>query len=127
MKTPMDISTVLILLGIGILAGALSGLAGIGGGIIIVPALVMLLGLTQHQAQGTSLATMLIPIGVFLSVINYHKGGNVNISFAILIAVGFIGGSFLGSSLALKLDQQMLRRIFGLILAVISIKYLFGK
>jgi len=123
----MDISTVLILLGIGILAGALSGLAGIGGGIIIVPALVMLLGLTQHQAQGTSLATMLIPIGVFLSVINYHKGGNVNISFAILIAVGFIGGSFLGSSLALKLDQQMLRRIFGLILAVISIKYLFGK
>ncbi|MDA0930955.1 MAG: sulfite exporter TauE/SafE family protein [Bacteroidetes bacterium] len=127
MKTPMDISTVLILLGIGILAGALSGLAGIGGGIIIVPALLMLLGLTQHQAQGTSLATMLIPIGVFLSVINYHKGGNVNISFAILIAVGFIGGSFLGSSLALKLDQQMLRRIFGLILAVISIKYLFGK
>jgi uncharacterized membrane protein YfcA len=123
----MDISTVLILLGIGILAGALSGLAGIGGGIIIVPALLMLLGLTQHQAQGTSLATMLIPIGVFLSVINYHKGGNVNISFAILIAVGFIGGSFLGSSLALKLDQQMLRRIFGLILAVISIKYLFGK
>ncbi|MDA0309361.1 MAG: sulfite exporter TauE/SafE family protein [Bacteroidetes bacterium] len=127
MKTPMDISTVLILLGIGILAGALSGLAGIGGGIIIVPALLMLLGLTQHQAQGTSLATMLIPIGVFLSVINYHKGGNVNISFAILIAVGFIGGSFLGSSLAIKLDQQMLRRIFGLILAVISIKYLFGK
>jgi hypothetical protein len=123
----MDISTALILLGIGILAGALSGLAGIGGGIVIVPALIMLLGLTQHQAQGTSLATMLIPIGAFLSVMNYHKGGNVNIPFAILIALGFIGGSFLGSSLAIKLDQQMLRRIFGLILAVISIKYLFGK
>jgi uncharacterized membrane protein YfcA len=127
MKTPMDISTVLILLGIGILAGALSGLAGIGGGIVIVPSLVLLLGLSQHQAQGTSLATLLIPVGAFLSVMNYHKGGNVNISFALIIALGFIGGSFLGSSLAIKLDQLMLKRIFGLILAVISIKYLIGK
>ncbi|MFZ4061224.1 MAG: TSUP family transporter [Bacteroidia bacterium] len=127
MKRPMDISTLFILLGIGLLAGALSGLVGIGGGIVMVPALVMLLGLSQHQAQGTSLATLLIPIGLLFSVINYHKTGNVNIAYATIIALAFIGGSYFGSSLALKLDQLWLKRIFGLLLAAVSIKYLLGK
>ena len=123
----MDIGTLLILLGIGLFAGALSGLVGVGGGIVMVPALVMLLGFSQNQAQGTSLASLLIPIGLLFSVINYHKSGNVNLGYAVIIALAFMVGSYFGSSLALKLDQVWLKRIFGLLLVAVSIKYLFGK
>ena len=122
---PMDTTTVLILVGIGVLAGMLSGLIGIGGGIIIVPML-LYIGLTQQQAQGTSLAVLLPPVA-FLAVINYHKAGAIDWRYAAVIAVFFIIGSYFGSKIALNIDPKMLRRIFGVVLLLIAGKMLFGK
>ena len=85
----MDISTALLLLAIGLIAGIAAGFVGIGGGMIIVPALVFGLGMTQHMAQGTSLAMMLPPIGI-LGVMNYAKAGEININYALLLALTFI-------------------------------------
>ncbi len=86
--------TLIILISIGLAAGVLGGMVGLGGGIIIIPALIMLLGLGQKEAQGTSVAIMLPPIGI-LAVLNYYKAGYVNVKFALVIALAFIlGGSF---------------------------------
>lgn len=126
MKTkPMDISTILILIAIGLVAGILSGLIGIGGGIIIVPML-LLVGFSQQQAQGTSLAALLPPV-TLLAVINYHKEGYVDWRFAIMISVFFILGGFLGSKIAISLDQKVLKKIFGIILLLIAGKMIFSK
>ena len=90
----MDAMTLIILISIGLAAGVLGGMVGLGGGIIIIPALIMLLGLGQKEAQGTSVAIMLPPIGI-LAVLNYYKAGYVNVKFALVIALAFIlGGSF---------------------------------
>ena len=102
-KQPMDINTFLLLGLTGILAGFLSGMVGIGGGIIMVPMLVFALSMDQKMAQGTSLAVMLIPISIGVSVWQYYKTGNVNISFALIIA-GFLFGSYLHSISAIKLS-----------------------
>lgn len=121
----MDISTILILIAIGLVAGILSGLIGIGGGIIIVPML-LLVGFSQQQAQGTSLAALLPPV-TLLAVINYHKEGYVDWRFAIMISVFFILGGFLGSKIAISLDQKVLKKIFGIILLLIAGKMIFSK
>lgn len=115
----------MILLAIGLVAGLLSGLVGIGGGIIIVPVLVYL-GFTQHAAQGTVLATFLIPIGI-LGVMQYYQAGHVSIKTALIIATTFIIGSYFGSKLAISVNQEMLRKIFGGVLLFLAIKMLFGK
>ena len=120
----MTITTLILLILIGIVAGFLSGLIGIGGGILIVPALVILLGFSQKLAQGTSLGIMLLPIGI-LAVIQYHKEGYLNINYAAIVAVSFILGSFFGSKLAVSLSDDKVKKIFAFILLIIAMKMLF--
>ncbi len=122
----MDPTTIIILLLIGICAGLLSGFVGVGGGIIIVPALVFFLGYSQHMAQGTSLTLMLPPIGL-LAFYNYHKSGNPNIYAALIIAAAFILGAYFGSKLAISLDQKVVKKIFGAVMLLASIKLLVSK
>jgi len=120
----MNVTTILALLAIGLVAGVLSSMVGIGGGIVIVPALVFLLAVGQKTAQGTSLAMLLPPIGV-LAVINYFKAGYVDFKIAGVLIIAFIAGSYFGSKLAIGLDDNTLKRIFGVFLMAIAIKYLF--
>jgi uncharacterized membrane protein YfcA len=124
-KNKMGASIILILVAIGLFAGMLSGLIGVGGGIVIVPML-LFIGLTQQQAQGTSLAVMLPPVA-FLAVLNYHKEGLIDWKYAIIISLFFIVGSYFGSKIAINIDQRMLKRIFGGVLLIIASKMLFGK
>jgi uncharacterized membrane protein YfcA len=119
-------TTLIILLTIGLLAGVLSGLVGVGGGIIIVPALVIFMGLSQHEAQGTSLAVLLLPVGIF-AVLNYYKAGYVDLKSTLIIASTFIIGGFIGSKVAISLDQNTIKKIFGVFLLLIAIKMIFGK
>lgn len=125
-KKPMDITIVLILLTVGLAAGFLSGLVGIGGGIIIVPVLVYFLGFSQHQAQGTTLFMFLLPIGV-LGVLNYHKQGFVDYKTALIICSTFIFGSYFGSKFAISLDQKTIKQVFGVIIILLGCKMLFWK
>lgn len=122
----MTIQTIVMLITIGLLAGVLSGLVGVGGGIIMVPLLVLFFSMTQHQAQGTSLAVLSVPVTA-LAAFTYFKQGHLNIKFALIIAVFFIVGSFFGSKLALQLDQKMLKKIFAVILILIAGKMLVSK
>lgn len=111
---------------LGLTAGVLSGLIGIGGGVIIVPALVFLFGLSQHQAQGTTLALLVPPIG-FLAAWTYYKQGYVDIRIAALVAIGFFVGSLLGARFATGLSNVVLERMFGVALLLISIKMILAK
>ena len=122
----MSVSTFIILIIIGLLAGILSGLVGVGGGILMIPLLIIFLGLTQHQAQGTALFVMLPPIGI-LAAINYYKEGFVKWEYAIVIAFTFVIGGYLGSKLSLSLPPQMVRRIFGVIMLLGAIKLISLK
>lgn len=129
----MGSSTFFILIAVGLVAGIASGFVGIGGGIIIVPSLIYIVGLTPLQAQGTSVALMLPPIGI-LAFMEYYRSGNVNIWFALVIASAFIIGGFFGAKFAQKLDQNLIKLIFGgvMILAAIKLiidgsKYFFNQ
>ena len=112
------------LLIIGLAAGFMGGLVGIGGGVIIVPALVMLLGMSQHEAQGTSLMMILFPVGI-LGVLNYYKQGYVDFKYAGLLAIGFFVGSYLGSKFSLSLPQLTVKRIFAIVMMLLALKILF--
>lgn len=125
-KKPMNITIILILLTVGLAAGFLSGLVGIGGGIIIVPVLIYFLGFSQHQAQGTTLFMFLLPIGV-LGVLNYHKQGFVDYKTALIICSTFIFGSYFGSKFAISLDQKTIKQVFGVIIILLGCKMLFWK
>jgi uncharacterized membrane protein YfcA len=120
----MDIQSVLIVILTGIAAGMLSGLVGIGGGLVIVPALVYFLGFSQHTAQGTSLMMILLPVGV-LAVINYYKQGYVDMKVVWLLAIGFIVGGYFGSKIAISLPQETVKKIFAVLMIAIAIKMLF--
>jgi len=122
----MTTSMLLILIVIGIITGIMAGMLGIGGAIIMIPALVFFLGTSQQMAQGTSIAVMLPPIGI-LAAYNYYKAGHVNITFAIILAVCFLIGSYFGSKWALNIPQAMLKKIFGVLLLLVAIKMLFSK
>ncbi|MBK7133937.1 MAG: sulfite exporter TauE/SafE family protein [Bacteroidales bacterium] len=122
----MTTSMLLILIVIGIITGIMAGMLGIGGAIIMIPALVFFLGTSQQMAQGTSIAVMLPPIGI-LAAYNYYKAGHVNITFAIVLAVCFLVGSYFGSKWALTIPQAMLKKIFGVLLLLVAIKMLFSK
>ncbi|MFZ6053415.1 sulfite exporter TauE/SafE family protein [Halocola ammonii] len=117
----ITIGTVLILVAIGIFAGMLSGFIGVGGGVVIVPGLVYFLGLTQFQAQGTSLALMLPPIGI-LAFYNYYKAGNVNLIYAAIIAVTFIIGGYFGSKISLRLNPNKVKLVFGILMLYVAIR-----
>jgi uncharacterized membrane protein YfcA len=120
----MDIQTVFILLLIGLAAGVLSGVIGIGGGIVIVPALVYFIGFSQRTAQGTSLAILLLPIGL-LGVIQFYKAGYVDIRVTAVIALAFFVGSYFGSRIALTVPQEILKKSFAVLIIFIGIKMLF--
>lgn len=122
----MSVSMLLLLMAIGIVTGIMAGMLGIGGAIIMIPALVYLMGFNQQMAQGTSLAVMLPPIGI-IAAFNYWKAGQVNIKFAIILAVAFIIGSYFGSKLALNLPQSVLKKIFGVLLLLVAAKMLLSK
>lgn len=122
----MNLSTLLILIFIGLAAGILSGLVGVGGGILMVPALVFFLGLSQHAAQGTSLAVMLPPVGI-MACINYYKAGALDWKFALVIAITFVVGGYFGSKMAIAIDQRMLKKIFGVIMLLAALKLIFSK
>ncbi len=120
----MSLTTILLLMLVGLLAGMLSSMVGIGGGVVIVPALVMIFGMSQKMAQGTSLALMLPPIGV-LAVMNYYKQGYVDFKIAAVICITFIVGSYLGSKLVLGLDTAIVKKIFAVFMIIVALKYLF--
>jgi uncharacterized protein len=122
----MSTSMILILIVIGIITGVMAGMLGIGGAIIMIPALVFLLGISQQTAQGTSLAVMLPPVGI-IAAYNYYKEGQVNIRFAIILAIFFLVGSYFGSKLALNLPQAVLKKIFGILLLLVAAKMLLSK
>jgi hypothetical protein len=117
---------ILLLLLFGLVAGILSGLLGIGGGIFIIPALVLLLGFSQHTAQGTTLAMMVPPIGL-LAAWAYYKSGYVDLKVAGLMCIGFFIGGFFGAKFATALPEAMLSRIFGVAMLIVSIKMIIGK
>lgn len=117
--------TLLYLL-LGLIAGTLSGLIGIGGGTIIVPALVFLFGLSQHLAQGTTLALLVPPIGI-LAAWTYYRQGFVDLGIAAYICVGFFFGGMLGAKLATGLSNVVLERIFGVALLLIALKMILAK
>ncbi len=110
---------------LGLLAGFLSGLIGIGGGTIIVPVLVLYFGLSQKLAQGTTLAMLIPPVGI-LAAWTYYKQGYVDFSIALLICLGFIFGGLIGAKLATGLSNIMLEKIFGVALLIIAIKMIFA-
>ena len=122
----MTIPEIFILVFVGLLGGFIAGTLGVGGGIIIVPVLVFILGLTQHEAQGTSLAMMLAPIGI-LAVVNYYKSGYVNFKFAIILMAAFVLGGYFGSLFAINLSDLWLKRIFGVLMMVVGVKMVLGK
>lgn len=117
---------ILILLIIGLAAGLVSGVLGIGGGIIVIPMLVGFLGYTQKDAQGTSLGLLLLPIGIF-AVINYYKAGHVNLKAAGIMVITFVIGSYLSSLYAVSLPEGVLKRIFAVFLILYALKLLIGK
>jgi len=122
----MDIQNLLLLCLTGILAGIIAGSMGVGGGILIVPVLVLFFGMTQHEAQGTSIAVLIPPVSI-LALISYHKKGFVNYKFALILIVTFIIGSYLGGLFAVQLPEKELKKIFGVLLLVAGIKMIFGK
>ena len=111
---------------LGLAAGVLSGLIGIGGGTIIVPALVFLFGIPQHQAQGTTLALLVPPIGI-LAAWTYYDQGYVNLHIAGFICIGFFIGGLVGARVATNLSNVVLERVFGIALLLIAIKMIFAK
>ena len=123
-KHKMDINTIIMLIIIGFFTGVLGGMVGVGGGIILVPALVFIMGFSQMDAQGTSLALIMFPVGI-LAVIQYYKQGHVDFNIVFLLAAGFILGSLLGSKISLSIPQQTVKKLFAVLMLIIACKMLF--
>lgn len=122
----MSLFDISILLAIGLIAGFLSGLIGIGGGIVIVPLLVYFMSMNQKTAQGTTLFMFLLPIGI-LGVYNYHKAGHIDIKTAVIMAFTFLIGSYLGSRTAINMDTRWVKQVFAVAIILVGIKMLVGK
>lgn len=120
-RKKMTSETILILVLVGLAAGVLSGLVGVGGGIIVVPALVFFLGFSQHQAQGTSLGLLLLPVGI-LAVMNYYNKGYIDVRIVLIMSAAFVAGGFLGSRMALVIPEEMLKKIFAVVLIYTAIR-----
>lgn len=118
--------TIILLIFIGLIAGILSGFFGIGGGVIIVPALIYICGFSQLKAQGTSLAILLPPVGI-LAFIQYYKRGNVDIRAGMIIAIALVLGSVIGSRFVQNISPNILRKGFAVFMVVISVKMFFSK
>ena len=111
---------------VGLVVGIVSGVVGIGGGILFIPALVWLLGMSQHRAQGTSLGALLLPVGLF-AFMEYYRKGNADLRVALLLAVGFLVGGYFGAAGAQHIPDLWLRRIFALTLVVIGGRMWFSR
>jgi hypothetical protein len=120
----MRMTTIIILLLIGLAAGMLSGMVGIGGGVVIVPALVYFLAFSQKTAQGTSLAMLMFPVGI-LGVWQYYKQGHVDFKIVVFVALGFILGSLIGSKVSLGMSDDKVKKFFGIVMLLVSLKMLF--
>lgn len=120
----MTLQIIVILVIIGLCAGMLSGLIGVGGGIIVVPALVYFLGFSQHEAQGTSLGLLLLPVGI-LAVMNYYNKGYIDVKVVAIMCLAFVVGGWLGSKLSLAVPEEVVKKIFGIILIYTAFK-MFG-
>ncbi|MFP4557390.1 MAG: sulfite exporter TauE/SafE family protein [Bacteroidales bacterium] len=122
----MNVPDILLLAIIGLLAGFTGGALGLGGGIIIIPALVFIMGFTQHQAQGTSLAVIVFPVA-FLGAFNYYRAGHVNVKYVLILALAFLVGSYLGSLMSINLPEKILKKVFGIAILLLSLKMIFDK
>ncbi len=122
----MTLSQLIILIILGLVSGMLSGIFGIGGAIIVIPALIFILGLSQHEAQGTSLAFMLPPVGI-LATWNYWKAGHVNWKIALVLSLTFVVGAYLGSTFSVNIPDRTLRRLFGVLMILMAFKLIFSK
>ena len=108
--------------GIGLLAGVLSGLFGIGGGIVIVPLLILLVGFTATQAVGTSLAALLLPVGAF-GALEYWRAGQIDLRIAALLAAGLLLGAYVGARLGIALPVEVVQRGFGVLLVLVGVRF----
>lgn len=106
---------------IGLVGGVASGLFGIGGGVVIVPALILILGMAPKQATGTSLAALLLPVGIF-GAIEYARAGYVDVRLALLVALGILIGAFIGARVAIGLPNELLQRAFGVFLVLVGVR-----
>ena len=122
----MSLFEFVILVLIGLAAGVFGGMVGLGGGVIMIPAMIYILGVTQTTAQGTSLAVMLPPVGI-MAAMNYYKAGQINIKYAIIIALAFTVGGYFGSKIALNIPVATVRKIFAVTLFAIAIQMFFKK
>ncbi|GAA4277906.1 sulfite exporter TauE/SafE family protein [Aquimarina mytili] len=122
----MNTSVLISLILIGLLAGFFSGTLGIGGSVVMIPLMILWVNFSQHEAQGTSLAVLAVPV-TLLAAYNYYQEGYVNWKYAAIIAVTFIIGGYLGSKLAISINQALLKKIFGGVLLLVAIKMIFGR
>lgn len=122
----MSTISIFLFLLLGLIAGILGGLLGIGGAIIIIPSLVLVFSMSQHMAQGTTLALMVPPIGL-LAAWTYYKAGHVDFKVAALICLGFFVGGFIGARFVADISDLLLRRIFGVVLLLAALKMIFTK
>ncbi len=122
----MNTSVLISLILIGLLAGFFSGTLGIGGSVVMIPLMILWLNFSQHEAQGTSLAVLAVPV-TLLAAYNYYQEGHVNWKYAAIIAVTFIIGGYLGSKFAISINQVLLKKIFGGVLLLVALKIIFGK
>jgi uncharacterized membrane protein YfcA len=119
----MNATVIISLIIIGLIAGLLSGVMGVGGGVVMIPLMIFFLGFSQHEAQGTSLAVLAVPV-TMLAAFTYYQEGHVNWRYAAVIAVFFVVGGYFGSKLAITVNQRTLKKIFAIILIVIAVKML---
>jgi uncharacterized membrane protein YfcA len=122
----MTVTQLLLLAIIGLMAGVFSGTFGVGGAIIVIPSLIFFLGLSQHQAQGTSLAFMIPPV-TMMAALNYSKNGYVNWRFAVVLAIMFVVGTYFGSMLSVSIPEKILKKMFGGLLLLVALKIIFSK
>ena len=122
----MGVNDIILLLVIGLLGGLVAGTLGVGGGIVVVPALVFVMGFSQHEAQGTSIMVLLAPTGI-AAAYEYHKKGFIDMKVAGILIITFVIGSYLGSLISFELPERDLRRIFGVLMIIAAIKMIFSK
>ena len=120
----MSLTTIIILVVIGVAAGILSGLVGVGGGLIIVPALVYFLAFSQKEAQGTSLGILLLPVGI-LAVMQYYQKGYIDIKVVLIVSAGFLLGGWFGSKMAVSLPVATIKKFFAIFMLITAVKMLF--
>ncbi len=122
----MAVSQIIILIIVGLAAGLLGGTLGVGGGVIVIPALILIFGFSQHSAQGTAMAFMLPPV-TLLATINYWKNGYVDWKVALILSAMFFIGAYFGSMLSINLPERILKKIFGMFLVIVALRMIFSK